>query len=177
MNAPENARSDEGFEALLRRIRPTLKQILGRYQIPPTDAEDVLQDTFMTLFYKWDEVQKPEAWLVGTLRRRCIMYWRSRRSRLYDTVDETILELVADSDQPSQEQATLRKDLERSVSNLRPKCRAILRMRYSLGLKPAEIAAELGYAQSSVRKVANRCLAALIRELTAVGFLKESSNA
>lgn len=176
MTIPEAAQDNETFEQLLGRVQPTLKQILGRYQIPPEDAEDVLQDAMLTLLFKWEEVHKPEAWLIGTLRRRCIMYWRSRRSRLYEAVDEAILELVAEAEQPSQENVTLRQDLERTLARLRPRCRTILRLRYGLGLKPNEIAERMGYRQSSVRKVANRCLAALVRELVEVGFLEEAAH-
>ncbi|MCB1055965.1 MAG: sigma-70 family RNA polymerase sigma factor [Acidobacteria bacterium] len=176
MTTLEKPDPDESFEELLHKVQPTLKQILGRYQIPPEDAEDVLQDTLLTLLYKWDSVIKPEAWLIGTLRRRCIMYWRSRRSRLYEAVDEAILELVAEAERPSQDQAALRRDLERTLIRLRPRCRAILRLRYGLGLKPNEIAEQLGYRKSSVRKVANRCLAALVRQLVDVGFLKEATD-
>lgn len=174
MTIPEELQDGETFEILLRRVQPTLKQILGRYQIPPEDAEDVLQDTMLTLLYKWETVLKPEAWLIGTLRRRCIMYWRTRRSRLYEAVDEAILELVAQAEQPSQENAGLRQDLEKTLAKLRPRCRTILRLRYGLGLKPNEIAERMGYRQSSVRKVANRCLAALVRELVDVGFMEEA---
>lgn len=173
---PEEAQDNENFEFLLKRVQPTLKQILGRYQIPPEDAEDVLQDTLLTLLYKWETVHKPEAWLIGTLRRRCIMYWRTRRSRLYEAVDEAILELIAEAEKPSQENATLRQDLERTLATLRPRCRTILRLRYGLGLKPNEIAERMGYRQSSVRKVANRCLAALVRQLVEVGFLQEVAD-
>ncbi len=177
MMIPAEIHDNETFEALLSRVQPTLKQILGRYQIPPEDAEDVLQDTMLTLLYKWETVLKPEAWLIGTLRRRCIMYWRTRRSRLYEAVDEAILELVAQAEQPCQENAGLRQDLEKTLAKLRPRCRTILRLRYGLGLKPNEIAERMGYRQSSVRKVANRCLAALVRELVEVGFMEEATHA
>ena len=173
----ESPQDEENFELLLEKVKPTLRQILGRYQIPLEDADDVLQDTMLTLLYKWDQVRNPEAWLIGTLRRRCIMYWRSRRSRLYEAVDEAILELVAEAEMPTQENTSLRRDLERTLAALPERCRAMLRLRYCMGLKPNEIAAALGYKPSSVRKVANRCLAALVRELVAVGFLQERSNA
>jgi RNA polymerase sigma factor (sigma-70 family) len=105
------------------------------------------------------------------------MYWRTKRSRLFEAMDEAILELVADSEQPSQETAALRQDLERTLARLRPRCRTILRLRYGLGLKPDEIAERMGYRQSSVRKVSNRCLSALVRELVEVGFLEDVSHA
>lgn len=177
MTKPETETIEGSFELLLERVQPTLKQILSRYQVPAEDAEDVLQDTLLTLLYKWDSVHNPEAWLIGTLRRRCIMYWRHRRSRLHEAVDEAILELIAEGDSPSQETAMLRRDLEMTLAQLPSRCRAMLRLRYGLGLKPDEIAERLGYRQSSVRKVANRCLAALARQLVEVGFFKESSDA
>ena len=177
MTAVEPDRGDEPFECLLERAQPTLKQILSRYQIPPEDAEDVLQDTLLTLLYKWDSVHKPEAWLIGTLRRRCIMYWRNRRSRIYEAVDEAILELVAEVEMPSQEKTALRRDLGRMLLRLPPRCQAMLRLRYGFEMKPDEIAERLGYRQSSVRKVANRCLAALVRQLAEVGFLEEAPDA
>ncbi len=173
----DEAQGPENFESLLLRVQPTLKQILGRYQIPAEDAEDVLQDALLTLLYKWETVHKPEAWLIGTLRRRCIMYWRSRRSRLYEAVDEAILELVAEAENPTQENAILRQDLERTLAKLRPKCRQILRLRYGLGLKPDEIADHMGYRQSSVRKISNRCLATLVKHLVEVGFIEDAIQA
>lgn len=172
-----HTQEDEDFEVLLERVRPTLKQILARYQIPQEDAEDVLQETLLTLLYKWDTVHTPEAWLIGTLRRRCIMYWRNRRGRVYEAVDEAILELMAESEEPSQETAALRRDLQRTIARLPERCQAMLRLRYGFEMKPDEIAAQLGYRQSSVRKVANRCLAALVRELIEVGFLEEAPDA
>ena len=168
---------DEDFEALLERVRPTLKQILARYQIPQEDAEDVLQETLLTLLYKWETVHTPEAWLIGTLRRRCIMYWRNRRGRIYEAVDEAILELMAEAELPTQENVALRQDLLRTISRLPERCQAMLRLRYGFEMKPDEIADKLGYRESSVRKIANRCLAALVRELTEVGFLEEAPDA
>ena len=168
---------DEDFEALLERVQPTLKQILARYQVPPEDAEDVLQETLLTLLLKWETVEKPEAWLIGCLRRRCIMYWRTRRGRIYEAVDEAILELMAEAEMPSQETISLRRDLLRVISRLPQRCQSMLRLRYGFDMKPDEIAERLGYRQSSVRKVANRCLAALARELMEVGFLEEAPDA
>lgn len=171
-----HAPTNRSFEELLERVRPVLKQILGRYQIPAEDADDVLQDTLLTLIYKWQTVHNPEAWLVGTVKRRCIMYWRSRRSRVCEAVDEAILELMADIQLPVQEKVLLRRDLEKTLAQLPERCQEMLRLRYCLGLKPDEIAGRMGYRPSSVRKVANRCLAALVRELVDVGFLEEDSG-
>ncbi|HRC87526.1 MAG TPA: sigma-70 family RNA polymerase sigma factor, partial [Thermoanaerobaculia bacterium] len=140
------------------------------YQIPPQDAEDLVQDSVLTLLYKWEKIHSAEAWLLATLKRRCLMYWRSRRSRLTDAVDAAVLELLAEPGEPEQARSELSHDLERALGCLPARCQNLLRLRYGLGFKPAEVADQLGYRASSIRKVASRCLAALNRHLSAGGY-------
>lgn len=170
MNILDDPKASSSLEELLPRLEPRMKQILYRYRIPEQDADDLLQQTLLTLVYKRSTVQKPEPWILATLRNRCIMYWRSRRSQLYDAVDSTILELVAEAEVPMQERQTLNHDLEKVVGRLPTRCRDILRLRYGLGYKPSEVADQLGYKSSSIRKVTNRCLAALTRQLVLLGY-------
>src|SRR5258708_13286464 len=61
----------ESLEQLLRRLRPRLKQVLGRYRIPAHDAEDLVQEALISTIQKWEVIQDPEAWLLVTLRNRC----------------------------------------------------------------------------------------------------------
>lgn len=167
---------DWSLEELLSSLQRRLERILFRYQIPPEDSEDVLQEAVLTLIYKRNKIRDPEAWLVATLRNRCLMYWRSKRSRLYDSVDVSILELLAKPEATPQERQELQADLERAISELPDRCRSLLRLRYGLGYKPAEVAERMGYQASSIRKITSRCLAALTRQLTASGFYSERSD-
>jgi DNA-directed RNA polymerase specialized sigma24 family protein len=59
------------------------------------------------------------------------------------------------------------------MSRLSTRCRSLLKLRYGLGYGPTEVAEQMGYRTSSIRKVTNRCLAALTRQLLAVGFDQE----
>lgn len=160
----------ESLNRIMPKVQPKLERILCYYQIPPQDAEDLIQDSVLTLLYKWEKIHSAEAWLLATLKRRCLMYWRSRRSRLTDAVDTAILELFAEPEAPKQEQTELSHDLNRALQCLPSRCQNLLRLRYGLGYKPAEVADKLGYRASSIRKVASRCLAALNRQLVAVGY-------
>jgi RNA polymerase sigma-70 factor (ECF subfamily) len=172
----QNAESlgEWSLEDLLKSLQRRLERILFRYQIPPEDSEDVLQEAVLTLIYKRSKIRDPEAWLVATLRNRCLMYWRSKRSRLYDAVDVSILELVAKPGDTPQERQEVQADLERAISELPDRCRSLLRLRYGLGYKPAEVAERMGYQASSIRKITTRCLAALTRQLQASGFYRDS---
>jgi RNA polymerase sigma factor (sigma-70 family) len=77
---------------------------------------------------------------------------------------------------PPQEKADLTSDLSRVLSRLSSRCRSLLKLRYGLGYGPNEVAEQMGYRSSSIRKVTNRCLAALTRQLLAVGFHKEADH-
>ena len=163
----------ESLDQLLRRLRPRLKQILGRYRVPAHDAEDLVQEALVSTIQKWDEIQDPEAWLLVTLRNRCVVYWRKRRTNLYSSVDAAILELLSEPVTAPQEKAELRWDLKNLIDELPPRCRTLLRLRYGLGYDSAEVAAQMGYHPSSVRKVARRCMAALTYQMVTRGFSRE----
>ena len=111
------------------------------------------------------DAHRHESWLVGTLRNRCLKYWRARRRRLYTAVDSAILESVAGDGAPDQERTDLRRDLKGAMNRLRPRCRSILGLRYGLGCAPRETARRLGYKESSIYKLVERCLAALSSQL------------
>ena len=161
------------IEALVPRLQPKLRRVLARYRLPVEDAEDVLQQSFLDLVYKQKSIYNPEAWLLATVRNRCIIYWRKRRSQVCESVDLALLDLLAQPEAPRQSGALLRHDLERVLDQLPKRCRALLRLRYGLGYKPAEVAEALGYQPSSVRKVTSRCLSRLTQQLTALGFTDE----
>ena len=92
--------AEPSLEEILARTEPRLKRVLSRYQIPAQDADDLLQETFLIMVSKAGSIRNYDAWLVGTLANRCIIYWRKHRSKLWDLVDSAILELLADVEAP-----------------------------------------------------------------------------
>ncbi len=165
MPAIDQPLGEESFDTLLERLRPRLKQILYRYQIPPEDAEDILQEALLATVLKWERIRNPEAWLVVTLKNRCLIYWRRRRGSLCTAVDDGALELLSEPEAPPQERQHMRWDLDNLMGNLPTRHQDLLRLRYLQGHSPSEVAERLGYCQSSVRKLASRCLARLSEQL------------
>jgi RNA polymerase sigma factor (sigma-70 family) len=169
-NEIEDSPLKDSFDDFLKKVEPRLKRVLATYRIPADDAEDVLQQTLLALVYQWDRVRDPECWLLGTLKRHCLMYWRTNRRRIYSAVDSTILEWLSEPVAPSQERADLLCDLENLLGRLPSRCRSLLHLRFQLGYEPVEVARRLGYRASSIGKITTRCLAALSRELLAAGL-------
>lgn len=163
--------------AFLRAMEPGLKRLLASYRIPPHDAEDVLQKALLALVYRWEKVRTPETWLLSTLKHHCQMYWREQRRRLYVAVDSAILEFLSEPKSAPQEREELLCDLRKLIRRLPPRCRALLELRFGLGYEPSEAARQLGYRDSSIGKITNRCLAALTREMLASGLNASSLDA
>src|SRR4029078_2621536 len=105
MFIPEPTENAASFEEFLKGVEPRLKRLLATYRIPSEDAEDVLQKALLALLYQWERVRDPESWLFGTVKRHCLMYWRTHRRRIYNAVDSTLLELLSSPMAPPQERA------------------------------------------------------------------------
>ncbi len=172
MSAPDTSEAESCLEQFLKSVRPRMKALFAHYRVPPQDTEDIAQQALLALVYQRQAIRDPEAWLMGTLRKKCLVYWRERRRKLYDAVDGAVLELMAEPMAPEQEGADVRRDLAMAIERLPVKCRALLSLRYSQGYEPPELARRLGYRPTSISKTTNRCLAALTRQLTGLGRKK-----
>jgi RNA polymerase sigma factor (sigma-70 family) len=173
MRIAESQAQDSSFDEFFRRVEPKLKRVLVTYRIPIEDAEDLLQQSLLALLYQWERVRDPEAWLAGTLKRHCLMYWRTHRRRIYSAVDAALLEWLSQPIEPPQQRTELLCDLESLIGRLPSRCQSLLRLRYRLGYEAPEVAKKLGYRASSIGKVTTRCLAALSREMLSAGLCGE----
>ncbi len=162
---------ERSLERHLDELRPRLRQLFAHHRIPAEDAEDLLQQSLLAYLYKQDSVGDFEKWLLGAVRNRCLMYWRSRRRRLYTAIDTAILETIAEQGAAPQEQDDFQRDLRAVIGRLSRRCRELLRLRYAQGCEPAEMAARLGYRPSGIYKTLDRCLAALSSRLVATGLV------
>ncbi|MGD2116492.1 MAG: sigma-70 family RNA polymerase sigma factor [Acidobacteriota bacterium] len=173
MQATQLSQADRPFEVLLRSCREEMVRILGRYRIPQEDAEDLLQETFVALVFKWQSIRNPKAWLLSTLRNRCTLYWRKRRQDLFEAVDSALLDALASPQAPPQSRAELRHDLNIAISRLPERYQDLLRLRYGLGCKSSEVAEQMGEGSQEIRKLTTACLVALTRELRRMGLTRE----
>lgn len=153
-----------------------MARVVRELEIPPEDAEDLVQDTLVALVFKWRSIRDPEAWLLATLRNRCTIYWRRQRESLLDAVDGKILEQMAGVGEPPQRQSELRHDLLVAISRLPRDFQDVLRLRYGLGCESHEVAERLGYESAGMRSLTNRCLTSLSRELYAVGVRPDNAH-
>lgn len=164
---PPDPADDPGQEIqdLLDRLRPRIKRILCLYNIPRDDAEDLLQEALIAVFRKWSSIQHKEAWLLGTVRNRCMLYWKRRWRDRVERMDPESLEAVSAPLPPPQERQEMLWDLQVIAATLGERHWAMLCLRYGLGLSIPEVARRLGYNPSSIRKLSCRIVNRLQRQM------------
>jgi|SRR6185312_14058594 len=149
------------FATLLEGTRSRLAVLCASFRVAPQDFEDLVQESFLALWRKRREIENPEAWLIRALRLECLRYQRRGRRQRHVAVEEATLELLADAGGPSEEALGLHHDLRVLLLRLPARHRALIHLRFELGLTSEETAKHLGYQPASLKKTTTRCLRAL----------------
>jgi RNA polymerase sigma-70 factor (ECF subfamily) len=159
-------RSSEAlFAGLLEGTRSRLAALCASFRVAPQDFEDLVQESLLALWRKRREIENPEAWLIRALRLECLRYQRRAIRQKNVAVDEATLELLVDAGGPSEEALGLRHDLRTLIRRLPARHRALIHLRFELGLTSEETARHLGYQPASLKKTTTRCLHTLRSQL------------
>ena len=150
--------------ALVRTHRAGVWRYLRFLGCDPSEADDLVQETFLAVFREGFEVRSPAqtaAYLRKVARNRLLMDRRKQRSRP-QTVDldaaEAIWAEVAGEDGLNDYLVALNECLKRAVS---PRVRRALQLQYRDRASRAEIAAELDLAVEGVKTLLRRARSAL----------------
>lgn len=117
---------------MLRSLQPQLTRLFERFSIPASVAEKLLEDTMMVLVYRFEELARPDRWLVKTLRFSCLRYRREQRRRLCKAVDAEIREWLLDGDLSSEERSARQQLLSAHIDQIPRRCRHLLRRSFKL---------------------------------------------
>jgi RNA polymerase sigma-70 factor (ECF subfamily) len=169
----ERCRSGDlgAFEELYRAHAGKLFSVACRMLGNPADAEDLLQEIFLSAHRKLESFRGESAlgtWLYRLATNHCLDYLRSRAARTNQVTDA--LEDDAGQFEPGgrtlAEQTVTKMDLERALARLPEGCRAAFVLHDVQGLEHKEVAQALGIAEgtskSQVHKARHR-LRALLR--------------
>jgi RNA polymerase sigma-70 factor (ECF subfamily) len=171
----ERCRSGDlaAFEELYRAHAGKLFSVACRMLGNPTDAEDLLQEIFLSAHRKLDGFRGESAlgtWLYRLATNHCLDYLRSRAARtnqLTDALDDELGHFQAGSPGLA-DQTVTKMDLERALARLPEGCRAAFVLHDVQGLEHREVAEALGIAEgtskSQVHKARHRLRALLLEE-------------
>lgn len=157
------ARGDHAaFEALVRRHAGPLLGFCRRLLRDPVEAEDEVQEAFLRAFRgldRFDPSRRFSSWLYRIAQNACVDALRARRE--WTPLDAEVE--PADPSAPAALGADASPHLTRVVSDLPARQRAVLHLKYTLGLDALEIAERLDMTPGNVRVVLHRAIK-LLRE-------------
>lgn len=140
-----------------------------------SDADDVLQETFMRIWLSRDQMPSLEnlrAWVYTVNARVCLTWLRSKVNQ------QKKLRHLADPEQADQFTPfdashfnAVQRIIRQTVQDMPHQRQRIFRMSRDLGKKPADIAEELGIAGITVRNVLVTALNDIRKALASNGYL------
>lgn len=152
----ERCRSGDlsAFEEIYKAHAGKLFSVACRMLGNPADAEDLLQEIFLSAHRKLDGFRGEAAlgtWLYRLATNHCLDYLRSRASRTEQVTDALDDEagLFEAGSRGLAEQTVSKMDLERALARLPEGCRAAFVLHDVQGLEHKEVAEVLGIAEGT----------------------------
>lgn len=155
---------------LYESMRPIVKKLVAKRNLPKYDEEDVLDETIIAFYIfckKEDAVLtcKPTTYMYMACDNICISRWRKfyKNAADADTVDELIdlsvgkADLGVNLDLNDLSEAAIALKSHNCYIKLPPRCREILLLKYKLGKTHQEIAALLGIEEGYSRRKTSSC--------------------
>lgn len=148
------------FEQLVRRHAGPLLAFCRRLLGDAAEAEDKVQEAFLRAYRgldRFDPARRFSSWLYRIAQNACVDALRARRE--WAPLDEA--EPAASHAPPLPAEASPR--VAQAVGDLPARQRAVLHLKYALGLDAVEIAERLDMTPGNVRVVLHRAIK-LLRE-------------
>lgn len=165
MTNETDTRHDE-FMRLFLQHEPRIYAYIRSAVFSADDAVDVLQETSMVLWRKFDEYQSGthfDRWAIRIAQYQ-VRYFRQKhaRDRLVFS-DELLLLIEADHERDEHWGEHLRTHLAQCLGRLSAEDKDLVARRYNDGATGRTIARTLGRSESAVTRALNRITVALLR--------------
>lgn len=169
--AAARARDRDAFARLVLIETPQAWRLSYSILRSTPDAEDALQDAFVTAWIRLPDLRDPGRW-PGWFRRIVVSaavdhYRRRRRRNLASFIRR--VEPISDASG----EVELRDTLDEQLASLEPVDRALLALRYGLDLEMVAVAAALGMPLGTAKSRVHRALQRL-RQGRSLGALRET---
>lgn len=167
------------FRELMARYKSPLYRFILRYVGAAEEAEDLLQDTFVSIYSKastYDPAWKPSTWIYRIALNKCRDYGRKQKLRKVISLDRSADQ--SDSDHYVPEIADLSPDVEnivihrqqyerlsKAIAKLPHNMRSALVLHTVEGRSQAECSEILGVSRKSVEMLVYRARKSLREEI------------
>jgi len=152
-----SARSDSmaRFEAVYDEHLSMLVAIaVNKFAVPPSDAQTLVHEVFLSYFMNMDDVRDVRSWLVGATCNACRMFIKKRER------DVSVTDDLLQRPDPRNLRESLPDELacKEALSCLTARCQLALYMHYMLGFTIPEVADQLRITPAYAHKLVTRCM-------------------
>lgn len=127
-----------------------------KFRVPDCDAENLIQEVFLSFLQTGTKIDNIRAWLVAAMCNASRHYWRAQGRT------ESLPDDFNDHSDPGshslQEQFALELTMRQALKYLQPRCRETLRLHYYEGRSAGEVARELETTNRYAEKLIHNCL-------------------
>lgn len=155
--APPPSAAADDVETLYIEHRTLLLYVACRkFRIPDCDAENLIQDVFLSFLQTGTKIDNVRAWLVAAMCNASRHYWRAQ-SRTESLPDD-----FNDHCDPGShglaDQFARKLTLRQALDYLQPRCRETLWLHYFEGRSAGDVARELETTNRYAEKLIHNCL-------------------
>ena len=152
------------FAQIEKRLRPRLMQMGREFFGSDTEAEEVVQETWLRAWNVRGRVELTDAYILRIARNVCVNMWRGHRTQV-ELVDEDSTAITEVTPQEEVEERENSEWLESRLQRLPQAEREVWQMFYDEGLTVDEIAEARGITVGTVRKTISNVRSTLRTEL------------
>src|SRR6185436_15573781 len=154
---PKPASAADDVETLYRERRSLLLYVASRkFRIPESDAENLVQEVFLSFLQSGTKIDNVRAWLVAAMCNASRHYWRAQGRT------ESLPEDISDHSDPGShglaDQFATQMTVRQALQYLQPRCRETLWLHYFEGRSAGDVARELETTNRYAEKLIHNCL-------------------
>ena len=160
------AGDDEAFETVIRTYSRRVYVVAYAILQDPSEAEDIVQDTFLKAHYQRSKLREPEkfpAWLLTVTRNGARDRLRRRRPQADAETIDTLVDHSVATPGSAMEKEEHQAHLRRALATLPEEHRTALTLRYLEGLDYRAIETAMGLSNGALRGILGRALGTLRR--------------
>jgi RNA polymerase sigma factor (sigma-70 family) len=173
--APPPSTAADDVEALYIEHRTLLLFVACRkFRIPDTDAENLIQDVFLSFLQTGTKIDNVRAWLVAAVCNASRHYWRAQ-SRT-ESLPEDFNEHSDPGTHGLADEFAKKLTLRQALDYLQPRCRQTLWLHYFEGRSAADVARELETTNRYAEKLIHNCLKRVREIYLSITAVNQSQN-
>ena len=156
--APETSASRvDTVEMLYTQYRTLLLSVACRkFRVPEGDAENLLQEVFVSYLQAGTRIENVRSWLVAAICNASRHYWRTQGRA--EQLPEDFVEQSDPGSHALPERFAMEMTVRQALQYLQPRCRETLWLHYFEGRSASDVGRELQTTTRYAEKLIHNCL-------------------